>query len=458
MREIRFVSASGGLGGNGVDEAALEEATRGEVGFIAADAGSTDLGPYFLGSGRHEYARSSIKRDLKLMLAAGRRTGAPVIVGSAGMGGGDIQVDELLGIAQEVMAELGGRMRTAVIRAEQDRDYLKSMLAAGRIRPLDPAPHFDAAVIDRSAHIVGMMGVEPIQAALRDGAEFVLAGRCSDAALFAALPVMQGFPAGLAWHAGKILECNTAACVVKGKGVMTATLGGADLVITPVGKGLRCTPHSVAAHGLYENTDPYLHRECSGTLDLTHSRIEPVDDISVRIRGSQFHPAEEYSVKLEGAELVGHQTLAIFGIRDPYIIAELDSWLAEIAAVVHDRIGQLFPEVGRETYHIRFRVYGRDAVMGALEPRRHELPHEVGVVMEVTAPTQALATDFVKLSRQPLLHQPVAKWTGFITGVAMLGTPGYLERGPVYRFNVNHVVLPRDPLEMFRTSFVDLGQ
>jgi len=39
-----------------------------------------------------------------------------------------------------------------------------------------------------------MMGVEPLQTALDAGADFVLAGRCSDPALFAALPILRGFP------------------------------------------------------------------------------------------------------------------------------------------------------------------------------------------------------------------------------------------------------------------------
>jgi hypothetical protein len=31
-----------------------------------------------------------------------------------------------------------------------------------------------------------------------------------------------------------------------------------------------------------------------------------------------------------------------------------------------------------------------------------------------------------------------------------------LPRGPVYRFSLNHVVLPDDPCEMFRTEMLEL--
>ena len=32
-----------------------------------------------------------------------------------------------------------------------------------------------------------------------------------------------------------------------------------------------------------------------------------------------------------------------------------------------------------------------------------------------------------------------------------------LDRGPVYRFNLNHVVLPDDPYEMFPMELIDVG-
>src|SRR5690606_20336410 len=116
---------------------------------------------------------------------------------------------------------------------------------SNRIRPLDPAPHLDESVIDRASHVVGMMGVEPLQRALDAGAELVIAGRCSDAALYAALPIMKGLPPGLSWHAGKVVECGTLVCEVAGKGVVFGSVSPDEVVIRPFGKGLRCTPQSV---------------------------------------------------------------------------------------------------------------------------------------------------------------------------------------------------------------------
>ena len=457
MKEIRFIAATGALGA-GVHASSLDEAMAQEPHFIAADAGTTDAGPYSLGSGQPAFPREMVKHDLGLILRAGKRAGIPVLVGSAGTAGGDTQVDWTLDIAREVAAEDGWALRTAVIYSEQDKTYLKTLLRENRIYPLTPAPHVDEAVIDRSIRIVGMMGVEPLQNALEGGADFVLAGRCSDSALYAALPILRGFPEGLAWHAGKVSECGTMATETMGRGVLFACIRADHLIIRPFGPGLRCTPQSVAAHSLYENVDPYLHKESSGTLDLSRSTFEAVDDVSVRIAGSALIRSDSYSVKLEGAELVGYQSIIVGGIRDAYIIRQLDNWLAGVRQTIESAVAKVFGDrLSKHQYHLNFHIYGRDAVMGSLEPDRGTLPKEVGLVLEATAPTQEIASKIAILSRQPLLHHLVPEWKGAITTFACLHNPAHIDRGPVYRFTFHHVALPHNQEEMFRTKFINIG-
>ena len=455
MDEIRYVAASGALG-VGVDAEALDQSLDSAPHFIASDAGTTDAGPFALGSGTAAFPREAVKRDLTRVLVASNKADIPALIGSAGTAGGDPHVDWVLDIAREIAEENGLSLRTAVIRSEQSPDYLLELYRQGRVRALDPAPDIDETIFARSARIVGMMGVEPLQAALDAGADFVLAGRCSDPALFAALPIMRGFPAGLAWHAGKVTECGTMACEGGHGGVITATVREHEVILRPIGKGLRCTPQSIAAHSLYENAHPYLHKECSGTLDLTHSKYTAVDEASVRITGSEFIPAQDYTVKLEGAQLLGYQSIMIGGIRDPFILRRLDQWLAEVKAYIYrsvERVLALRPSDWTLTVH----VYGRNAVMGALEPNASEMPHEVGIVVEATAATQELATKAAQLSRQPFLHHGAPEWTSGTTSFACLHNPAHIDRGAVYRFNLNHVAVPRTKTEMFRTEFVQLG-
>ena len=56
-------------------------------------------------------------------------------------------------------------------------------LREDRIEPLDCAPTLDEETVRSAAHTVAMMGTEPVAAALETGADVVLAGRISDAAI-----------------------------------------------------------------------------------------------------------------------------------------------------------------------------------------------------------------------------------------------------------------------------------
>jgi hypothetical protein len=456
MKECRFIAAHGMLG-VGVDEESLVQALALDPHFVAVDAGTTDAGPFALGMGICAFPRAAIVRDVAVLLRHTVPRKIPLLIGSVGTGGADIHVDWFMDIVREVAGTEGLQLKVAEIRSEQSKEFLQEQLRAGRIRPLDPAPPLHAGTIARSERIVGMMGVEPLQAALDAGVDLVVAGRCSDPALFAAVPIRMGLPHGLAWHAGKVVECGASVCEKPGHGVVFGYVRPDEVVIRPIGQGLRCTPQSVAAHSLYENADPFRFTESSGVLDLTDTTYEQVDETSVRIRGSAFEPAAQRTVKLEGAERVGFQSILIGGIRDPYILAELDAWMDKVKHRVHDSVQKVFGRSlqalgGRIDYH----VYGRDGVMGALEPDRARVPHEVGLVVEATAPDQATATALVQLTRQPLLHQPTSKWKGSITGFACLHNPSHIERGPVYQFNLNHVLQVDSPLALFRTTITSI--
>jgi hypothetical protein len=213
---------------------------------------------------------------------------------------------------------------------------------------------------------------------------------------------MQGFPPGLAWHAGKVSECGTLVCETLGKSVIFTTVSRDEITIRPYGDGLRCTPQSVAAHSLHENSDPHLHRECAGTFDLTKSTYEAIDAVTVKIRGSEFKP-EPYTVKLEGAALAGYQSIIVGGIRDPYIIRQLDSWQATVRRYIDESASHVLGDkADKSSYRLVFHtygIYGINAVMGCFEPDPKHLPHEVGIVLEVTAPTQDLAHKLAQLSR-----------------------------------------------------------
>jgi len=103
-------------------------------------------------------------------------------------------------------------------------------------------------------------------------------------------------------------------------------------------------------------------------------------------------------------------------------------------------------------YRFDVRVFGRNATMGPLEPETG-IGHEVGLLFQVTAETQALATALSKSVGHIAVHYPVPEWSGLITSIAYPYSPPEIARGACYRFNMNHVVEPASPLEMFRIHY-----
>jgi hypothetical protein len=138
------------------------------------------------------------------------------------------------------------------------------------------------------------------------------------------------------------------------------------------------------------------------------------------------------------------------GVRDPFIIAELDSWLKQLDDNIRVRITAT---IGNRPYEIVTRVYGRDGVMGALEPERKPGGHEVFIVWDVITDSQELSRAIAASVSHLAVHNPIPKWHGLISGVAFPYSPPELDRGPVYEFHLNHVLVPDSPTSLFRTEF-----
>ncbi|MBI2165585.1 MAG: acyclic terpene utilization AtuA family protein [Chloroflexi bacterium] len=456
MEEVRVFAPTGMLGSSYL-ETSLARAMSWQPHFIGADAGSTDHGPAALGQGICMFPKQAVKRDLRLMLLAARSHNIPLLIGSAGTAGADPNLAWTTDILLEIAREEDLHFRLALIHSEQEKKYLKRKLREEKVRPLYPTIPISEETIDRASHVVAMMGTEPYIGALDAGAQVVLAGRSSDTSIFAALPIRWGFPAGVVWHAAKILECGAASVAVRRHpDGMMAWIRKDHFVVDPPNPDYICTPQSVASHTLYENADPFLLVEPSGTLDTSHARYEAISDRAVRVWGSDFIPAKRYTVKLEGAELVGYQSVIIGSIRDPIMIRQIRSWLADMQVRLDQRIRDAFGgiEMDRD-YQFFVRVYGLDGTMGPLEPVTTPA-HELCLVMEITAPSQELATAIADAAEHFALHYPVPEWHGLITGLAYPYNPAVLNRGPVYRFSLNHVMEIEDPREPFPMELVEV--
>lgn len=453
MKQIRALSATGMLG-SGFRESSLERGLKMAPDFIGADAGSTDAGPYYLGTGESHFSDDAVGRDFRLMLRGGRKNRIPVIVGSAGTGGSDVHVDHFVEMVRRIAHEEGMHFKLGVIHSEQKADYLVKQLRRGRITPLTKTPEpLTEELIRRSVHIVAMAGSEPFTEALENGAEVVVSGRSSDTSIFAALPVMRGINPANAWHAAKILECG-AACVKLRKypDCLFAEIHDDYFIVEPPNPDYVCTPISVASHNLYENDSPYTLREPVGILHTENCRYEAVSDRAVRVSGGEFEHAAEPTYKLESVELAGYQSLFFGAVRDPIILRQLDSWLKGLRETLHRRFSEIYGSGVAEHYQVNFRVYGLNGAMGPLEPEK-SVGHEICLVVEVLADDQNLAINLAKSGTHIAVHYPVPEWSGLITGLAYPYSPAELNRGPVYRFNMNHIVRPDSYKEMFRVHY-----
>lgn len=454
METMKLIAASGQVG-YGFDESAFQRALEMGPDCIGCDAGSMDPGPFYLGAGKAFVSREAYKRDLRIMVKNGRSLKIPVVIGSAGGAGGEPHLRWSLDILKEIAQEGNLHFKLAVIHSEPDKGYLKRKLAAGKINPLGPVPDLTEEAIEASVRIVAMMGAEPIMKALQEGAEVVMAGRASDSAIFAAPGLLKGYPKGPAWHLGKIIECGAAVALPKvGNDCMIGYLSEDYFIVETPNLKKSCPRIRVAAHTLYENPNPYYLYEPSGMIDTSHCIYEQLDARSVKVMGTQFVPATKYTVKLEGVELVGYRTITIGGTRDPVLISQVDAYLNGLQENLKRR-AKTVGFSGKE-YEIVFRVYGKNGVMREKEVVSQILSHELAIVIDVVAETQAKANSILSMARQLLMHTDFEGRLCISGNIAFPYSPSDIETGPVYRFNVWHLIEPDNPYELFPTEFIDI--
>jgi hypothetical protein len=419
--------------------------------FIGVDAGSTDPGPYYLGSGRPFVDRGAVKLDLTVLVRAAKKAGIPLVIGTAGGSGARPHVKACLAIIAEVAAESGLRLDTAVVHADIPKRHVARALAAGRISALPFVPRLTPERLALTTRVVAQMGWEPLLEPLRRGVDLVVAGRCYDPAVFAAPAILAGFDPGPALHLGKIVECAAiAADPGSGRDCVLGTLYQGGFTVETLNPVRRFTTASVAAHTMYEKSHPYLLPGPGGMLDLSEVGFRQAADAAVEVTGSRFVPGVP-SVKVEGALVAGYRTFSLAGIRDLGMIKQLDEVLVAVRSVVESTFGS-------DNYELRFRVYGRDGVMGPLEPETEIAGHEVGLVIDVVAATQALADTVCGFTRSTALHYGYPGRMATAGNLAFPFSPSDCRGGPVYEFSVYHVMEVDDPLELFPATYLTIGR
>lgn len=450
---IRYLSVCGMLG-YGYPEESLRIGMRSEPAFLGVDNGSTDPGPYYLGSGESFLKPPQVRRDLELALCAAREQDIPLIIGTAGGAGAKPHVDGFLEILFEIARRRDLHFRLATIYADIAPQTVLAALAENRITPCGPVADLRAEAVSQCTHLVGQMGTEPIIEALEGGADIVVAGRCCDTAIFASLPILHGFDPGLSFHLAKIAECGALCARPAGANdALICDLHRDSFLVEPANPEKRCTPESVAAHSLYEQPAPDRFYEPEGMIDLSQCNFRQAGPRSVEVSGTRLQTCDATAIKLEGTALRGFRTITVAGTCDPAVIANLDTIEASVReAVAANLVGTADPS----TYSLRFLRYGLDAVTEGRCPPNDSAPWEVGLVIEAIAPTQELADTVLSLARSTSLHQHFQGRKTTAGNLAFPFSPSDLHGGAVYEFSVYHLMQLAANDSLFPVSFQDL--
>ncbi|KAM0425482.1 hypothetical protein ACHAPT_009271 [Fusarium lateritium] len=423
-RPICQIIAPVGMLGYGFDE----ELTRYELAHlvpngiptaIILDSGSTDSGPQKLALGSMSCPRSAYAKDLSKLLRLVHTFRVPLIFGSAGGDGTDEHVKEIGEIVEEIVAEEANRdysFKTISLFSGIDKSTILKRHKQGRLTGCGVCvPSATEEEIEASVRVVAQMGPEPFVDAMDANPDFdvIIGGRAYDPSPYVAYCTHQlkrqvegldeesiqtrigGF-----LHMGKIMECGGLCSLPKSHGAVSTVYADGLFDVRPTAPDSICTPLSVAAHTLYENTRPDLLRGPGGALDLTESKYEQLPDgRSVRVRGSRYQPSKAsgkpYQLKLEAARIVGYRSLFMGGVKDYILISQIDDVFAKVKGYVH----QQHPDSAGE-WKLDFHVYGKDQYTLAG-------PGELFVVAEALASTQQLANSVASKARVGMIvHAP----------------------------------------------------
>jgi hypothetical protein len=101
---------------------------------------------------------------------------------------------------------------------------------------------------------------------------------------------------------------------------------------------------------------------------------------------------------------------------------------------------------------VHYHAYGRDGVMGPLEPTPPARPHELGIVVETVCQDAKRAEEICALAARNLFYARLAEVKG-TAGAAALMSDEILVGKPGYEWTLNHVMPVSDAAELFRTEF-----
>jgi hypothetical protein len=343
-------------------------------------------------------------------------------------------------------------LKVIAIYSQASPELLTQRLEAGKVTGCGPSvPTLTVETIKETPTIVGQIGPEPFVQAMAAHPDFdvVIAGRAYDPSPYVAFCAFHAFRQsygsfltldptilGGFTHMGKTMECGGLCATPKSAASMATTFRDGSFEIRALSDDSRCTPQSVAAHALYEHSRPDILYGPGGGLDLISATYEQLaDGVTVRCRGAIFKSSREdgrpYTIKFEGARMVGYRTIFMGSFCDPILIGQLPKLLKAVKAYVAQKHSRL-----QDTCSLDFHIYGFDE-----KAQQQGTQGEVFIVGEALAATQELATSMASTARVGCVHGPYKgqKATGGNFGMG-IGGQGEIETGPCAEFTIYHIV------------------
>jgi hypothetical protein len=228
---------------------------------------------------------------------------------------------------RELIAAAGLSLKVVVVQGDDlmpSIDQLKGLL-----EPMVPGTAQPARFMSANAYL----GASPIAAALAEGADIVVTGRCVDSAL-ALGPLLHEFGWSLAdWDrlasgslVGHILECGAQASGGLftdwrdvpdwdniGYPIAEVSEDGSFIVTKPKGTGGLVSVGTVSEQLVYEIGDPAAYRLPDVTCDFTAVRVEQVGENRVKVSNAKGQPpTDKYKVSatyMDGFRAVAQLTI-----------------------------------------------------------------------------------------------------------------------------------------------------
>jgi hypothetical protein len=109
-------------------------------------------------------------------------------------------------------------------------------------------------------------------------------------------------------------------------------------------------------------------------------------------------------------------------------------------------------------YELDFIIYGKNGVMGPMEPINSITSHEVGIIIDAVADTQEYADAVCSVARSTLLHYGYEGRIATAGNLAFPFSPSDIKVGAVYAYSIYHLLETELPETLFPRTHYDIKE